>query len=392
MVGIGTDNSGSVRIPSAFNGLIGLRPTTGLISQNGILPRGNMDGTAGPIARTPEDLARVLGVVAHADPSDPKTLNISRTEDYTQFLVATGLNHKRIGIIQSVNGVNLFKGMPTDTLTTLQKGFKEMQKMGATLIPDIHLPHYDMNRRFNEAGEREDVNHYLASYPAARKNYAEICNSGRTSLFGTSAQCLTFIKNLPEKNSVQYQRALAIFKKNRTYVEGIMEKYHLDALLVPVSAYGSATYDDSTVLSEGVASNAGLPGITFTLGYTHSEAQMPIGIELIGKHLDEGPLIGMAYAWQKHVGPRQAPVMPAPDTQLSGLDIPALNNLFTLIGNDAYQAVLKNSTQENYVKNLSPEKFRDIVTKRLSEPLYIKNLKKDGLKKVSSINTNKSYS
>jgi amidase len=76
MLGVGSDNSGSVRIPAAFNGIVGLRPSTGLISQHGIFPRGNMDGTAGPLARTVSDLASLLDVIAKQDELDPKAKSI----------------------------------------------------------------------------------------------------------------------------------------------------------------------------------------------------------------------------------------------------------------------------------------------------------------------------
>src|SRR5580658_3746684 len=83
MIGIGTDNSGSVRIPAAFNGIVGLRPSTGLISQRGIFPAGNLDGTAGPLARNVEDLARLLDVIAQEDPQDKKTISVPRVATYT---------------------------------------------------------------------------------------------------------------------------------------------------------------------------------------------------------------------------------------------------------------------------------------------------------------------
>ena len=91
MIGIGSDNSGSVRIPAAFNGIYGLRPSTGLISQQGIFPAGNLDGTAGPLARNVEDLARVLDVIAKEDQNDTKTTHIPRVSTYTVYLNKNGL-------------------------------------------------------------------------------------------------------------------------------------------------------------------------------------------------------------------------------------------------------------------------------------------------------------
>lgn len=113
LLGIGTDNSGSIRIPAAFHGLVGLRPSTGLISQQGIFPMGNLDGTAGPIARTTEELTILLDIIAKPDPQDPKTFDIPRVKTYKEFLNMNGLINKRIGIVHNVNGINTFdQGCP----------------------------------------------------------------------------------------------------------------------------------------------------------------------------------------------------------------------------------------------------------------------------------------
>ena len=221
MIGIGTDNSGSVRIPAAFNGIFGLRPSTGLISQRGIFPRGNMDGIAGPLARTVEDLAIVLDVIAQPDPRDKKTINIPRPKTYTAYLNQNGLRGKRIGIIRKISKLDTFKDMPQDTQSVFQKSLKKMQEMGATIIPDIYLSELDLDRKFNEAGEREDINAYLASYPAVRKNYRDICESDRTRVFGMNTKdCLKFVNKLPNKFGPQYDEALNIFKKNKIYGKG----------------------------------------------------------------------------------------------------------------------------------------------------------------------------
>lgn len=133
LLGIGTDNSGSVRIPVAFHGLVGLRPSTGLISQQGIFPMGNLDGTAGPMARTTKELAILLDIIAKPDPQDPKTLDIPRVKTYTEFLNINGLTNKRIGIVHHVNGINTFDNMPPHIEKILQTAMKEMQNMGATV-------------------------------------------------------------------------------------------------------------------------------------------------------------------------------------------------------------------------------------------------------------------
>ncbi len=366
LIGIGSDNSGSIRIPAAFNGVVGLRTSTGLISQTGIFPRGNLDGVAGPITRNVEDLARVLDVIAKSDSADPKTAGVPRARSYKSYLNRKGMQNKRIGVIQSVAKKNSFRGMPEDTHDLFERTLNNFERMGAKIIPDIHLPFFDLNRQFNQAGEREDINRYLASYPSVRKNYADICRSHRAFMLGKTDDCLNFVARLSRKNSDNYNKALKMFRKNKEYVEKIMDHYNLDALIIPVSSTGSATYDTRAVMNELVASNSGLPSITMNIGYTHQGA-MPIGIEFIGRQYAEGDLIEMAYAYEKQTRPRKLPVMPWANQALVGVDIPTYNNLLTQIGYETYKNVLSKTTPQEAAKVLTPELFRRIVRKNIQE-------------------------
>lgn len=366
MVGVGTDNSGSVRIPAAFNGIFGLRPSTGLISQAGIFPRGNMDGIAGPLARTVEDLAIVLDVIAQPDVNDKKTLNITRPHTYKAYLNKDNLKGKRIGVIRTLSTLNTFEDMPQDTQLIFQNFLKKIQEMSATVVLEVNLPHFDLNRKFNQAGEKEDISTYLSSYPAVRKNYPDICNSNRTRVFGTVKECSQFIKKLPKKYGYQYNEAINIFSKNRIYVESIMDKYHLDALLIPVSTTGSATYISKQIINELLSSNAGLPGITINIGYT-TPGKMPIGIELIGRQFTEGKLMGMAYAYEKNTSNKMLPSIPKGNAALERLDIPEYNNLLMNIGFDTYKMILSKSKPDNFAKDLTPEIFQAIVNDHLRQ-------------------------
>lgn len=361
VIGIGTDNSGSVRIPAAFNGIVGLRPSTGLISQHGIYPMGKLDGVAGPLARTVKDLALVLDILARQDDSDPTTHSIPRVKTYMTFLNIDGLKGKRIGIVHQIGKVDTFQSMPKDVQSDLQNAYKKMQQLGATLIDPIELPKFDNHRLFNQAGEIQDVDEYLATFPATRKNFRDICMSDRTRTFGTVKECLAFLKSTPKRFSHQYQLALENFKKNKIYVEKIMDQYHLDALLIPISRVGVATYDPYAIncWQGSVSSNAGLPSITVNIGYKN---QLPIGVELIGKKFQEGTLIEMAYAYEQNSLPRQIPVMPLANAFLMDYSIPKLNNLISEIGKKTYDEVFKNGKAgEDAVKNLTPEKFQLIV-------------------------------
>jgi amidase len=362
LLGIGTDNSGSVLIPAAFHGLIGLRPSTGLISQQGIFPMGNLDGTAGPIARTTKELAILLDVITKPDSHDPKTLDIPRVKTYTEFLNRNGLTNKRIGIVHNVHGIKTFDKMPPHIVKIIQNATKEMQEMGATVI-DVDLPLFNNDRKNNQAGEIEDVNEYLASFPSTRKNFRDICESNRTRNFGTIKDCLHFIKNMAGKGSKAYQQVQAIFAKNRIYVHEVMKKNHLDVLLLPISTHGTATYDGMTVNTwrAPVSSNSGLPSININIGYS-ADTHMPIGVELVGKQFAEGTLIEIAYAYEMHAPEKIIPTMPEENGALFNLSVPELNNLFTLLGKNAYAEVLIHAKKSSTLaRELTPDRFRKIT-------------------------------
>ncbi|QLZ70479.1 amidase [Legionella sp. PC1000] len=368
LLGIGTDNSGSVRIPSAFNGLVGLRPSTGLISQNGIFPMGNLDGAAGPIARTTQDLAILLDVIAQPDLQDHKTLNIPRVKTYSTFLKSNGLKNKKIGIVHNVNGINPFNKMSPHIEEIIKKATNDMQKMGATLI-DITLPDFNNDRQFNQAGEIQDVNQYLASFPSTRKSFRDICESNRTRNFGSIKDCLHFMKNTASKFSVPYKKALENFKKNKTYVEQVMNKNQLDALLMPITSNGSATYDAMKVNTwrAPISSNSGLPALSINVGYSH-DTHMPIGVELISKQYQEGTLIEIAYAYETQTKQSILPLMPEENLVLLNFTIPELNNLFTLLGENAYEKFLIHSTNSSHLADdLTAERFREITANTIQK-------------------------
>jgi amidase len=372
MIGIGTDNSGSVRIPAAFNGIYGLRPSTGLISQRGIFPAGNLDGTAGPLARSVADIAHVLDVIAKEDPNDKKTTHVPRVHTYTAYLNKNGLKGKRIGIVRKVGNVNTFRAMPNDITQIFKKSVQGISQSGAIIVDNITLPQFENNRDNNMAGMRQDVDEYLASYPAVRKNYREICESNRTRVYGNVNKCLKFFESMPTKYGTKYKKALNIFMNNKIYVEKIMKQHNLDALLIPISTSGSATYDPQKVNTwlAPVSSNSGLPAITINLGYTDSD-KMPVGFELIGKQYAEGSIIEIAYAYEKNSEPRKIPTMPEQNLVQKKLDIPKYNNLLTEIGYISYYEVLIKHKSDQFSKYLTPKTFKDIVNR---ECFVIKNL------------------
>lgn len=357
VIGIGTDNDASIRTPAAFNGIVGLRPTPDLVSAQGILPRGNIDGVAGPMARRVEDLALVLEVLAQPASGVAKDLN-RHPKPYSVYLNQNGLRNKKIGVVSSFADKDAFAQMPQESRTLFRETIKKLEQLGAVVIPNIQLPELNLHRNLNQAGEKQDINDYLASYPAVRQDYDDICTSGRVVFYPRMVDCLRFVKNLPRKYGQKYNEALLQLQKNRIYLEAEMAKNNLDALLLPVNSQGSATYLNESFANQVVASNAGLPAITFPIGFVQD---MPVGLELISRAFHEGDLIEMAYAFEKNSGAPKRPQLPEENETLRDFDIPQYNHLITEIGFAAYTQVLKKNQPENFVQALSPQVFQEIV-------------------------------
>ena len=358
LIGIGTDNSGSVRIPAVFNGLYGLRPSTGLVSQSGIFPRGGLDGVAGPLTRTVKDMAIVLSVIAQIDLNDVKTQNIPRFNSYADRLNGNGLSGKKIGIVKKVGELKPYEGTPEAINQIYQNFFRLLQSLGAQLV-DVELPLFNNDRHNNTAGEIDEINTYLQSFPSTRQSFVDICQSNRSRVFGDPDDCFKYIEATAKKNSVSYRDVLKMFSENRTYVTNMMNYHGVDALLMPICRTGIPTYDPQLINTwrMPLSSNTGLPSLGLVAGYT-TDTHMPVGVEFIGKMYQEADLLSFAYAVEKSSPKRQVPDLTAKDPNhfFTKLSIPEFNNFITLLGYTTYNLELINGSRA-----LAPVKFRNIV-------------------------------
>ena len=344
LVAIGTDNSGSVRIPSAFQGVVGLRPSQTLISQNGIAPRGNINGTAGPIAKNVEDLALILGVM--------------QKENKIYKFHENDLQGKYIGILNKFEKHNSYQNMPLDSKKIFDQLFLDLKSNGVNIVKDLNLKNYNMNGKLNEAHEYDEMNDYFSSFPSVRKSYEDFCQFDRNIVFKSKKDCLDFTLKLKNKLNHKTKEANEVIENNRLYIDKIMDENHLDAILLPVSTNGFATYDLKTLHTEMIAPNAGLPAITFTIGY--SDSGMPIGVELIGKKFDEEKLIQIAYAYKNKVKIKKNPLMPEENRLLENLSIPEYNNVITKIGFETYEKFWKLNRSKKNPDVLTPGLFQKI--------------------------------
>lgn len=346
VVGIGSDNSGSIRIPASFNRLYGLRPSTGLVSQTGIFPRGNLDGVAGPITRTLADMAVTLNVIAAVDQHDSKTLAIKPRVNtkYLTTIRQASLKGKRIGLVKRVGTYQPFKLPQAETKQLMTQALNVFDQAGAKLI-DVQLPEFNVSRDDNMGGEVEEMNDYLKRFPSTRRDFSDICHSKRTLIFGTEKECMTHPKKVALKSSTTYQAVLTRFKKNRQQVMQLMKEKKLDALLLPISRTIGPTYEVKYITSAAapISSNAGLPSLGFSYGKRKVHPTEFVALELVGGFNDESRLLALGAALEKEMTQTPAPKLSHGKEFGSLMDysISQCNLLFTELGALTYNRYFK---------------------------------------------------
>jgi amidase len=313
---IGTETDGSIVCPSNANGLVGIKPTLGLVSRAGIIPIAHSQDTAGPMARTVQDAAILLGAIAAVDPRDAATADARGhiEADYTRFLDANGLKGARIGVARKQTGFN------RDVDRLFGDAVTALQKAGAVLVDPAEIPHngeYDATELEVLLFElKADLNAYLATLgPSARvKTLADViafndANAEREMpCFGQEL----FIK-AQAKGPLTDRAYLDALAKNRRLsreegLDAVLTQHKLDAIVAPTG--GPAWLTDCAVGdhfgggSSTPAAVAGYPNITVPCGYSFG---LPVGISFMGAAWSEGKLIRLAYAYEQATRWRKAP-------------------------------------------------------------------------------------
>lgn len=313
---IGTETDGSIVCPSSVNGVVGIKPTVGLVSRAGIIPIAHSQDTAGPMARTVTDAALLLGVLSGVDGEDPAT-ETSRGKaltEYTQFLDPSGLRGSRIGVVRKFFGIS-------DAVDRLMnEAINEMKRQGAAIVDPADLGTMD------QLGDselqvllyelRSDLNSYLAALgPGAPvhslREIIEFNERNRDKEMPYFGQDL-FIK-AEAKGPLTEKVYLDALEKNHRLtrtggIEAVMEKFQLNALVAPTGGPAWITDfvdgDHDTGGSSTPAAVAGYPNINVPVG---SVFGLPVGISFFGKAYSEPALIKFAYAFEQATRHRRAP-------------------------------------------------------------------------------------
>ena len=296
-VSIGTETNGSIICPASRSGIVGIKPTLGLVSRSGIIPIAHTQDTAGPMARTVSDAAILLGALTGRDKRDRTTAGKKGEKDYTKFLDADGLRGARIGVARQFTGSN-------EALKTLTEShFEALGAGGATLI-DVAFP-----IDYGQMGDdrllvllyefKTDLNKYLAQRGAKYQTLADLIKYNRDHkerempLFGQ--ELFEQAESKGELTEKAYTDALQKVKR-ATREEGIdrvLAKDRLDAIVAPA---GGATWS--------IAAVAGYPYITVPAGFFE---KLPVGIGFFGGAFSEPQLIKFAYAFEQKTKARRAP-------------------------------------------------------------------------------------
>ncbi|WP_368658739.1 amidase family protein [Metabacillus halosaccharovorans] len=326
--GLGTDTSASVRGPANVTGLVGIRPTLGLVSRSGVIPSSLNFDTVGPMARSVEDAAIALSVLAGVDKHDDKTLSAKEhiVKDYSKSLDSTALQNSKIGIAVDFFGGNA----EVDKITN--DAIEKMEKMGAEVVPVsfseiVQYAWTPIVGPVNDADFKSDFEDYLKQLPKNQPktleeiikisespkvlNSATPVNPGRIAGYKTALEQADF-KDSEEYNKIVYEDMPAV----RNELESIVKKEELDAFVFPtMSCPASSRFDqeDPTYVCEAydtyaasyVASAAGFPEVTVPAGTTKED--VPVGISFMGLAFSEQSLLNLAYSFEQEVQARTLP-------------------------------------------------------------------------------------
>lgn len=312
---VGTETDGSIVCPSSANGVVGIKPTVGLVSRAGIIPISHSQDTAGPICRTVADAAALLSALAGVDSDDASTQSPSRkaSSDYTKFLDSGGLRGARIGVVRKLFDFS------EKLVPVMKAALDAMKSEGAVLVDPVEI---DSLGKFDDSENivlqyefKADLNKYLAQFSNApvhslkeiiefneRNHDKELLYFGQDIMVQCQAR-----GPLTDK---AYLDALA--KNHRLArqqgIDAVMDQHKLDALIAPTAGPSWLTDlvngDHDTGGSSSLAAVAGYPNINVPAGFIFG---LPVGISFFGCAWSEPTLIKIAYGFEQATHFRKPP-------------------------------------------------------------------------------------
>ncbi len=315
-VAVGTETDGSIVSPASINGIVGLKPTVGLVSRTGIVPISHSQDTAGPLARSVRDAALLLGLMAGPDPADPAGAAVGDRfiSDYSRYLDNDGLRGARLGIARRFFAENApLNGFLDDCIATLKRA-------GATLVDPADLPMHGAAA----AAEQEvllyefktDLNAYLARLPGQFpvRSLADLIRFNDTHaarempLFDQELLRQAQAKGSLDEAAYQDARATCLTATRAGGIDAVLCEHSLDAIVTltsgPAWLIDAVNGDSDTGGCSSPAAVAGYPHITVPAGLYRG---LPVGLSFFGAAFSEAKLIKLASGFEHTANGRRVP-------------------------------------------------------------------------------------
>jgi amidase len=313
VLAVGTETDGSIVCPAGINGVVGIKPTLGLVSRDGIIPGAHSYDTAGPLARTVTDAAILLTAMSGADPSDPATANPpGGIPDFAAGLSANALRGKRIGVLRNYEGA----GDDPNVEAVFQQTIQTLAAGGAEIVDPIELDVAKLWEAEDEAFEYElkaGLDGYLQNSGASVQSLEEVIrfNAEHAAVvmpfFGQ--EVMEAAQQKGPLSEAAYLEALADSKRiTQTAIDTALNANRLDAIIAPTNSPAWLTDpingDAFGVSSSSYAAVSGYASVSVPAGFAHG---LPIGVSFIGGAYSDEQLIEIAYAFEQASKVRRAP-------------------------------------------------------------------------------------
>jgi amidase len=319
VIGVGTETDGSIVCPSGANGLVGIKPTLGLVSRSGIIPIAHSQDTAGPMARTVADAAVLLGAMAGADPLDPITAKGKPAPDFTRHLDADALKGARIGVARQ-----RYFGYSAAADGLVNQAIADMKTRGAVIVDPADIPtaakmdgcelevllyefKADLNKYLRALGPRAPV-HSLEELIA----FNEREKAREMPFFGQELFIQAQKKGPLTSPAYRAARTRCRALARDQGIDFVMRRHRLDAIVAPTGSPAWTTDlvngDHFVGASSTPAAVAGYPSITVPAGQAFG---LPVGLSFIGSAWSEAKLVALAYAYEQATRHRRPPLFMA---------------------------------------------------------------------------------
>ncbi|GMK43462.1 hypothetical protein PghCCS26_05890 [Paenibacillus glycanilyticus] len=320
LIGVGEDTGGSIRLPSSFNNLFGLRPTTGLISRNGFSPLVHFQDTPGPITRTVRDAAKLMDVLVDFDKNDAFTSAVAYTSDKGQYeaaLEGASMQQYRVGVLSDAFGPDSDPDC-APVNEQVRAAVSWLKASGVEVIEGLTIPGMEewiADTSLYTTQSKKDINAFLSKRPhAPAKSFKEIYDAELFHPMNDLFHDINGGPEEPESDESYYRKRIRQEEFRRTIVHLMMEQ-GVDFLIYPTvrvlpptreelyaQKWTCLTFPTNTV----IASQSGLPSMSVPAGFA---AHLPVGFELVGKPFAESDLLRFAYAYEQQASPRREPVL-----------------------------------------------------------------------------------